>query len=491
MVHRAAGRREHMEVMRMNGIELGMRQQLAITPQLQQALRLLQLSAFELDEELERVLATNPLLEEDPDAVSRLAGERQQEAVETSIPDDADDRDRSVDSFTRVSGPHDEDTDWSEWTEAETSLRDHLRGQLLLSQMPDRERALALLLIDTLDDDGYLRIDLAELLALVPDAHEVTVDELGAILRLVQTLEPAGIAARSLDECLQLQLAGLPDETPGLPAARAIVRQFLPQLARCEFAKLQQAIGCSEAEVSAALKLIRSLEPRPGDRYGADKTRYVVPDVIVGKAGGHWSVTLNPSALPRIRVNHAYAAVISSRSYAGTQLSQQLQEARWLMRSLGQRSATIQRVAEAIVTRQKRFLEYGDVAMRPLTMKQIAAELALHESTVCRTVSGKYMATPSGVFEFRRFFSQELVTSGGSSYSATAVRAVLKELIAHEDPHQPLSDARLADLLGEQGLQVARRTVSKYRNLMRLPTVERRLARVPPGSLSTSAADLV
>jgi RNA polymerase sigma-54 factor len=466
-----------MEVMRMvNGIELGLRQQLAITPQLQQALRLLQLSAFELEEELERTLANNPLLEEDPDSGGRLPGERQEEVAEASGAGDADELDRSADSFTRVSGSHDEDTDWTEWTEAETSLRDHLRGQLLLSPMPDRERALALLIIDTLDDDGYLRIDLAELAALVPDEHEVDVDELGAVLHLVQRLEPAGIAARSLEECLQLQLAGLPDETPGLAVARAIVRHFLPQLARCEFARLQQALACSEAEVAAACHLIRSLEPRPGHRYGADTTRYVVPDVIVSKLGGQWTVTLNQAALPRIRVNHAYAAVISNRCYAGTQLSQQLQEARWLMRSLGQRSATIQRVAEAIVSRQKRFLEYGDVAMRPLTMKQIAVELTLHESTVCRTVSGKYMSTPSGVFEFRRFFSQQLATSSGGSYSATAVRAVLKELIAHEDPRQPLSDARLADLLGEQGLKVARRTVSKYRNLMRLPTVERRLA---------------
>lgn len=461
-----------------NSMEMRLRQQLALTPQLQQALRLLQLSSLELEEEISRALATNPLLEEssETEPEPRTSIERSSEApVEDFAADHAEEMGQAADSFPSSSHAHDEDdADWTEWSGAESGLRDHLRNQLLLSQMPDRERALAHLLIDALDEDGYLRVGLEDLLQLVPVEYAVDIEELGAVLRLVQTLEPAGVAARSLEECLRLQLLGMTEDTPGLRVAREIVDKLLPLLARCEFGKLQRLTGCDAAELAAAQALIRSLDPKPGLRFGVDDTRYVVPDVIVSKVRGRWSATLNPAVLPRVRLNRAYAAAISGRAYAGTQMSQQLQEARWLMRSMEQRFATIQRVADAIVAKQRRFLEFGEVAMRPLTMKQIAAELDLHESTVCRTVSGKYMATPRGVYEFKHFFSRQLATASGGACSAAAVRALLKELIASEDPRQPLSDAKLAQLLGEQGLQVARRTVSKYRNLLRLPKVELR-----------------
>lgn len=472
-----------------NSLEMGLRQQLSIIPQLQQALRLLQFSALELEEEVTRALATNPLLEEDhePAAGPRVAADPSLDPGDDTAAggqaEDATADDHAVRSAASQDG---EDADWTDWSAAACGLRDHLRDQLRLSRIPERERALAQLVIDSLDDDGYLRTDLTELLELLPKEHDVDCDELAAVVRLVQTLEPAGVAARSLEECLQLQLACMDEETPGLSTAREILDKYLPLLARHEFGKLQRLTGCDEIEVSAAWLLIRSLDPKPGQRYAPDDTRYVIPDVIVSKVRGRWTATHNAAVLPRIRLNRAYADAIAGRAYSGTQMAQQLQEARWLMRSMEQRFTTIQRVADAIVVRQRRFLEYGDFALKPLTMKQIAAELDLHESTVCRTVNGKYMATPRGVFEFKRFFSRQLATASGGSCSASAVRALLKEMIAGEDPKRPLSDATLARLLGDQGLRVARRTVSKYRNLMRLPTVELRhppaAARMPASS---------
>lgn len=470
-----------------NSIEMGLRQQLAITPQLQQALRLLQLSSLELEEELNRALSTNPLLEEDvgPPNGPSVASDEGADAIGS-----VEEANRSSEDFLLrgTSSPDEDEEDWTEWSTSECSLRDHLRNQLRLSQMPDRERALVHLVIDSLDEDGYLRTGLEELAELVPIEHDVDTDELAAAVRLVQTLEPAGVAARSLDECLQLQLASMAQDTPGLRAAREIVDKHMSLLARHEFGKLQRLIGSDDTEVSAAWALIRSLDPKPGQRYAHDDTRYVIPDVIVAKVRGRWTVSINSAVLPRVRLNRVYADAIAGRDFAGTPMAQQLQEARWLVRSMEQRFSTIQRVANAIVARQQRFLEYGEVAMKPLTMKQIATELDLHESTVCRTVSGKFMATPRGVFEFKHFFSRQLATVSGGSCSASAVRAVLKELIAGEDPHRPLSDATLARLLGEHGLKVARRTVSKYRNLMRLPAGEMRHAPGMPRMSATESA---
>lgn len=468
-------------------MELAFRQQLTLTPQLQQALRLLQLAALEFEQEVNHALETNPLLEEDGDAqptyvaASPAEDPGVPEVAPAAAPADEADAARdaemaagSYDERPRGSNRDDEDSDWTEWSEAEQSLQEHLRNQLLLSQMGERDRALSHLVIDALDEDGYLRQELDELAQLVPPEYEVEPEEIQAALRLVQTLEPAGIGARSLEECLRLQLHDLPEDTPGLATAREILNGNLALLARREFGKLKKLARCDDAELRAAGALIRTLDPKPGRAFGHDENRYVVPDVVVSQVRGRWVVTVNPAVMPRISINRAYAEVVADRSNAGTMLSQQLQEARWLIRSMEQRFTTIQRVAEAIVMRQRRFLEFGDVAMKPLTMKDIANELGLHESTVCRAVNGKYMATPRGVFEFKRFFSRQLATDSGGSCSAAAVRALLKQLISSEDPRQPLSDARLAQMLGEQGLRVARRTVSKYRNLMRLPNVEMR-----------------
>jgi RNA polymerase sigma-54 factor len=444
-------------------IALRLRQHLTLTPQVQQALRLLQMSALEFQQEMEEALAANPFLEENPDAAPLP---RDGAAVEDLV-------------LPQESGgaPADrEQEDWSALPESAPTLQEHLRQQLMLSQMGERDRALAHMVIDSLDDDGYFKLGLEELAALVPPEHDVQTEELTAALRLVQSLDPAGVAARSLEECLTLQLKNLPEGTAGREVALKIVHGNLPLLANRGWARLQHAVGCDEAALHTARALIKTLDPKPGHRFGAPEARYVVPDVIVRKNRDRWVAVINPASLPRVRLNRAYAEALSSRSSSNQSLARQLQEARWLLRSIEQRFATIQRVADAIVARQRGFFEYGEVAMKPLTLKLIAGELGLHESTVCRVTNNKYMATPRGLFEFKHFFSRKLATESGGAASATAVRAVMKELIAAEDPRAPLSDAELARLLAQQGLRVARRTITKYRALMRMPSVDVRRA---------------
>jgi RNA polymerase sigma-54 factor len=476
-------------------MELRLRQHLTLTPQLQQALRLLQLSALEFEQEMRAALTNNPFLEEDEEETPRPPappGEERVEAVDPIPAEPADDGAEPrlrLDDLPRVAPSGDgDDTDWTEWSEAHTSLGDHLRSQLLLSQMGERDRALAHLVIEALDEDGYLKVDLDELAALVRPEQHVDAEELAPSLRLVQTLDPPGVAARSLQECLLLQLRALPEAATGRRIALALIGEHIDLLAAREFPRLQQLLGCDESELHVARTLIRSLDPHPGRRYGRDDTRYVVADVTVNKVRGHWVATINPAVLPRIRINRAYADLVGGRNAGNSQVSRQLQEARWLIRNMEQRFVTIQRVAEAIVAKQRNFFEYGEVAMKPLALKHIATELGLHESTVCRVTNGKYMATPRGLFEFKRFFSRELATEHGGACSATAIRALLKELIAHENPRDPLSDAQLARVLAGQGLRVARRTVTKYRTLMRLPSVELRRARAESGARAAAAA---
>jgi RNA polymerase sigma-54 factor len=472
-----------------NGMELRTRQGMSMTPQLHQAVRLLQMSTLEFDKELRQALDTNPFLEEpEPEEVSEphevLTGSGSIESTPSDeapdpLPEDFD-RAPGAEMFSGSPGGFDDDeSDWTEWTKSQTTFRDHLREQLRLSPMGDRDRALAHLIVDALDNDGYLTSSLEELAELVLDEHAVAAEDLAPLLRLVQTLEPAGTGARTLQECLLLQLRALPPETPGLPVALELIGEHIVLLATREFLRLQQLLGCSEMDIHIARKLIRSLDPHPGRRFGPDETRYVVPDVIVSKARSKWVVTMNPAVLPRVRINQAYAEIASGRTHGA--MSRQLQEARWLIRNMEQRFVTIQRVAESIVARQRNFLEYGDVAMKPLALQQVADELGVHESTVCRVTNGKYMATPRGLFEFKRFFSRELATEQGGTCSATAIRAVLRDLINKEDPGAPLSDPQLTLLLAGQGLRVARRTVTKYRKLMRLPSVELRRATAHQG----------
>ena len=455
-------------------IALRLRQHLTLTPQVQQALRLLQMSALEFAQEMEQALAENPFLEEkDTAAEAAAAGEAPVEAVEAPAAEAAagvDDLAPAPD--TPPSGAEREPDEWSGGTDAAPTLQEHLRAQLMISQMGSRDRALAHMIVDSLDDDGYFKVGFDELAAMVPAEHDVRAEDFAAALRLVQSLDPAGVGARSLEECLCLQIEALPDDTPAREVALAICRGHLSLLGNREWARLQHAAGCDEAALHKARNLIRSLDPKPGHRFGAPEARYVIPDVMVRKVRDKWTASINPASLPRVRLNRAYADAISGRGQSNQSLSRQLQEARWLLRSIEQRFTTIQRVADAIVARQRGFFEYGAVAMKPLTLKLIAGELGLHESTVCRVTNSKYMSTPRGLLEFKHFFSRKLATDSGGAASATAVRAVMREMIAAEDPRAPLSDAELARLLAQQGLRVARRTITKYRALMRLPSVD-------------------
>jgi RNA polymerase sigma-54 factor len=454
-------------------IALRLRQHLTLTPQVQQALRLLQMSALEFAQEMEQALTANPFLEENPDAPAPPAADKGGPVEDLVLPQET--------SSGGSSGTEREQDDWGgSATDAQPSLQEHLREQLRMSRVGERDRALAEMVVDSLDDDGYFKATFEELAALLPKEHEVLPEEFAAALKLVQSLDPAGIGARSLEECLRLQLENLAHDTPARAAALALT-QHLGLLANREWARLQHAIGCTERELHAARTLIRSLDPKPGQRFGASEARYVIPDVIVRKNRDRWVAVINPASLPRLRLNRSYADVVGTRNGSNQSLSRHLQEARWLLRSIEQRFATIQRVADAIVARQRGFFEYGEVAMKPLTLKLIAGELGLHESTVCRVTNNKYMATPRGLFEFKHFFSRRLATENGGAASATAVRAVMKELIASEDPRSPLSDAELARLLGQQGLKVARRTITKYRALMRMPSVDVRKADMRKG----------
>jgi len=451
-------------------IALRLRQHLTLTPQVQQALKLLQMSAMEFAQEMEQALAANPFLEENPEAPAPLAREGGSAVDDVIVPQEPG-----------PSAPLERDhEDWGSLNDSQPTLSQHLREQLMISQMGSRDRALAHMIIDSLDEDGYFKLSFEELAALVTPGDDVRAEDFAPALRLVQSLDPSGVGARTLDECLLLQLQALPADQNGNSAAREaamkIVRGNLPLLANREWARLQHAVGCDEATLRQARALIRSLDPRPGHRFGAQEARYVVPDVIVKKLRDRWVAIINPASLPRVRLNRAYAEAIQSKGSSNQSLARHLQEARWLLRSIEQRFATIQRVADAIVARQRGFFEYGEVAMKPLTLKLIAGELGLHESTVCRVTNNKYMATPRGLFEFKHFFSRRLATENGGAASATAVRAVMKELIAAEDPRAPLSDAELARLLAQQGLRVARRTITKYRALMRLPSVDVRRA---------------
>ena len=455
-------------------IALRLRQHLTLTPQVQQALRLLQMSALEFAQEMDQALASNPFLEEQGEV--RTAPGESRETPRESPSGSVEDMVVPQEAPSSGGGLERDQEEWSGASDVEPTLPEHLRDQLMISQMGSRDRALAHMIVDSLDDDGYFKLAFDELAALVPPEHDVRAEDFLAALRLVQSLDPAGVAARTLEECLELQLLQLDAATPGRACALDIVRgRHLQLLGNREWARLQHAVACDENTLHIARALIRTLDPKPGHRFGGPAARYVVPDVNVKKVRERWVASINPASLPRVRLNRAYAEALQGRG-SSQSLSRQLQEARWLLRSIEQRFATIQRVADAIVARQRGFFEYGEVAMKPLTLKLIAGELGLHESTVCRVTNSKYMATPRGLFEFKHFFSRRLATDNGGAASATAVRAVMKELIAAEDPRSPLSDAELARLLAQQGLRVARRTITKYRALMRMPSVDVRRA---------------
>lgn len=359
------------------------------------------------------------------------------------------------------------------------TLREHLLQQAGCLRLSETDRLLVTAVIEAIDGSGYLTQPLQELAQLFDEPPEP--EELQVALRHVQSMDPPGVGARSVAECLRLQLEAL---TPGKPArelALTIVNRHLDLLAAHDFQRLQRELGCDETSLCAATVLLRGLCPRPGASFGADETQFVVADVIVQQLKGKWAAAINPEVIPRIHVSRFYASILKGgREGGGSPVSQQLREARWLVRNIEQRFQTIQRVAQAIVDHQSRYFDYGPMAMKPLTLGEIADKVGLHESTVSRVTSRKYMATPRGLLEFKRFFGSHVETAAGAPCSSTAVRALITELIGAEDSTRPLSDIKLTRLLEQRGIKVARRTVSKYRDSLHIPSVEvRRMSQRP------------
>jgi RNA polymerase sigma-54 factor len=487
-------------------LQLRLSQHLALTPQLQQSIRLLQLSSLELNQEIEQALQENPLLERDePEgaAVFSGAGDAMSHTGDNAAPATPAESSEPAGEWGGESGegsgfewpaasgsgstrgPHDpnddNDFDAGELQAAATSLRDHLISQLALSQLSGMERLRVAFLVEALDDDGYLAQDLEELIDVLPDdlvgEHDERLDDLSIALRHLQSLDPAGVGARNPRECLLLQLdnPSAAGDSSLRRLARAIVSEHLEQLANRDYAKIKKALGCSDDELRAAQELIRSLNPRPGAQFTILDTRYIVPDVTVRKLRGQWVVQLNQEAMPRLRINRLYADLLrKQRSNGGSNLSGQLQEAKWLIKNVQQRFDTIARVSQAIVDRQRAFFDHGEVAMRPLTLREIADTVELHESTISRVTTQKYLACPRGIFELKYFFGSHVATDTGGAASSTAIRALIKQLVSTEDGHKPLSDSRIAEILGEQGIVVARRTVAKYRESLNIPPVNLR-----------------
>ena len=472
-----------------HSLQLRLSQHLTLTPQLQQSIRLLQLSTLELNQEIEKALQDNPLLEREDDvpeapvappreAAAEAPAEPREEAPERTdddAPEPAEGDRYETDYGSGGSRDDGEDGDYPQIAAEAPSLREHLLGQLGTTALPDRDRHLVELLIDSLTDDGYLDQELAEIAALLPPELEIEPEELSIALQHLQHLDPPGIGARNLGECLALQLAALPADTPYRETALATVREHLELLAQRDFARLKRVLHCDDDTLRGTKDLITRLDPRPGSGFGSSDTRYVVPDVVVKKLKGMWVAALNQDAMPRLRINRMYADILSRNRDAGhQQLSSQLQEAKWLIKNVQQRFDTILRVAQAIVDRQRHFFEHGEVAMRPLVLREIAEVLDLHESTISRVTTQKFMLTPRGIFELKYFFGSHVATDSGGSASSTAIRALIKQLVSAENSRKPLSDSQISDILGQQGIVVARRTVAKYRESLQILPVNLR-----------------
>ena len=465
-------------------LQLRLGQHLTMTPQLQQAIRLLQLSTMELQVEVQDALESNLMLELEEDGTTTAAlesaeegGAPEQDVTPGDIPSELPVDSAWEDIYDGAPVHHGApDTNGFDFenprAEAET-LNDHLLWQLGLTRMSELDGALATAIIDSIEEDGYLGASLEDIQKTLSTPElEIDQAELEAVLRQVQNFDPIGVGARDLRECLSIQLRHCPDDTPWRQAAATLVSEHLALLGQRDYAQLMRLLKLEKEELSEVIALIQTLTPRPGDAIQSSQPEYVIPDVFVRNVNGTWRVELNPDAFPRVRVNSQYASLIrrADNSADNNCLKTHLQEARWLIKSLRSRSETLLKVATCIVERQTAFLEFGEEAMKPMVLHDVAEAVSMHESTISRVTTQKFMHTPRGLYELKYFFSSHVLTESGAECSSTAIRALLKKLIAAENTLKPLSDSKLAAILSEQGIRVARRTVAKYRESMSIPS---------------------
>ena len=476
-------------------LQLKLGQHLTMTPQLQQAIRLLQLSTMDLQAEIQQTLEENPMLEIEEESTSSTSEREQQNKSESEL----NQQDEQLD-LEKTQDLPDElpvDSEWediydiatagisnaiqaggeniSDYLENQSmegdSLAEHLLWQLRNMSTSDTDFAIGIAIIDAINDDGYLTESAEEIHAGLVDELDIELDEVEAVLHLIQHFDPLGVGARDLKECLLLQLGQFDESTEGLADVRILIRDHLEQIGSRDYARLLKSTRLSEEKLQELITFIQSLNPKPGSTISPNRAEYIIPDIFVRKVNGEWTISLNPESAPKIRINPLYAGYVkkSGRGKDSSYLRNSMQEARWFLKSLQSRSDTLLRVGKAIVDRQRLFLEYGDEGMKPMVLRDIAEELDMHESTISRVTTQKYMHTPRGVFEFKFFFSSHVSTADGGECSATAIRAMVKKLIENENPRKPMSDNKISAFLVKEGINVARRTVAKYREAMSIP----------------------
>ncbi|CAM6447587.1 MULTISPECIES: RNA polymerase factor sigma-54 [Enterobacteriaceae] len=470
------------------GLQLRLSQQLAMTPQLQQAIRLLQLSTLELQQELQQALESNPLLEQidtheeidtretqDSETLDTADALEQKEMPEELPLDASWDTIYTAGTPSGTSGDYIDDELPVYQGETTQTLQDYLMWQVELTPFSDTDRAIATSIVDAVDDTGYLTVPLEDILESMGD-EEIDIDEVEAVLKRIQRFDPVGVAAKDLRDCLLIQLSQFDKTTPWLEEARLIISDHLDLLANHDFRTLMRVTRLKEDVLKEAVNLIQSLDPRPGQSIQTGEPEYVIPDVLVRKHNGHWTVELNSDSIPRLQINQHYASMCNNARNDGDSqfIRSNLQDAKWLIKSLESRNDTLLRVSRCIVEQQQAFFEQGEEYMKPMVLADIAQAVEMHESTISRVTTQKYLHSPRGIFELKYFFSSHINTEGGGEASSTAIRALVKKLIAAENPAKPLSDSKLTSLLSEQGIMVARRTVAKYRESLSIPPSNQR-----------------
>ncbi|MCA7723333.1 RNA polymerase factor sigma-54 [Escherichia coli] len=470
------------------GLQLRLSQQLAMTPQLQQAIRLLQLSTLELQQELQQALESNPLLEQidtheeidtretqDSETLDTADALEQKEMPEELPLDASWDTIYTAGTPSGTSGDYIDDELPVYQGETTQTLQDYLMWQVELTPFSDTDRAIATSIVDAVDETGYLTVPLEDILESIGD-EEIDIDEVEAVLKRIQRFDPVGVAAKDLRDCLLIQLSQFDKTTPWLEEARLIISDHLDLLANHDFRTLMRVTRLKEDVLKEAVNLIQSLDPRPGQSIQTGEPEYVIPDVLVRKHNGHWTVELNSDSIPRLQINQHYASMCNNARNDGDSqfIRSNLQDAKWLIKSLESRNDTLLRVSRCIVEQQQAFFEQGEEYMKPMVLADIAQAVEMHESTISRVTTQKYLHSPRGIFELKYFFSSHVNTEGGGEASSTAIRALVKKLIAAENPAKPLSDSKLTSLLSEQGIMVARRTVTKYRESLSIPPSNQR-----------------